>query len=279
MSRTLNGTLSTNIIDGCLTLCRCWEIVKVSGGTLRLTDHDTDVEFLGETFASDGGFTISNLESGENLAVDNAEMKALLKTNLVEQGDILSGEFDNATVRVFLVNFTTPANYTQLPGAYLSRMTNGDEDSATFELMSISNRLNQNTGRVVIPTCDADVGDSRCGVNLTAFTVTSTITAVTSQSVFTDSARGEADDFFNYSKLTFTTGNNTGRSYEIKDFASGVFTLQEPTLSPVQVGDGYTTHRGCDRTKATCKDVFSNLDNFRGFPFNIDEIELMSGPT
>ena len=165
MTRVLNGTLSTDLADQSLTLCRCWEITKTDGTVNRVTDHDQDLTFLSNTFESDNGFTISAVESGENLAVDNADLKVLLSTGNVTQADIINGVYDGATVKVWLVNFNTPANYTALPGAYLSQMNSADTDSAVFEMISISSKLNQNIGRRLIPMCDADLGDSRCGVN------------------------------------------------------------------------------------------------------------------
>lgn len=278
MPRTLNGTIATDLAGDALTLCRVWQITRTDGVVVRLTDHDQDVTFMGATYLSDGGFTISSVESGENLAVDNAELKVLLSTTVVDQSDILAGLYDNATVKVWLVNYEDLGNYVALPGAYLQRLSGGDTDNARFELVSISSRLNQNTGRIVIPTCNADVGDSRCGVNLAGFTVTGTLTGVTSTSVISDSSRGEADDHFNYGVITMTSGNNNGLAFEVKDFGSGEFTLQSPAPNNFAVGDTYSVHRGCDRRRETCRDVFSNIENFRGFPFNVDLIQLVKGP-
>ena len=73
-------------------------------------------------------------------------------------------------------------------------------------------------------------------------------------------------------------GNNNGLEFEVADFGSGQFTIVGVCPNDVQVGDTYSTHRGCDQTKETCKDVFNNLDNYRGFPFNIDNLEMLSGP-
>ena len=42
--------------------------------------------------------------------------------------------------------------------------------------------------------------------------------------------------------------------------------LSLPMPYTVQVGDGVTAIAGCDKTSETCKDKFSNLINFRGFP-------------
>lgn len=52
----------------------------------------------------------------------------------------------------------------------------------------------------------------------------------------------------------------------ISDASGLVLTLVQP-IQGLQVGDAVTVYRGCDHTMATCKDVFSNLPNYGGFPF------------
>ena len=277
MTRALSGTLSTDLANNVLTLCRCWQITKTNGDIVRLTDHDQNLTFQSNTFYSDGGFSISALESAENLAVDNADMTVLFKTSLVTDAEIVGGLYDNASVKVWLVNYENTANYCALPGGTLTKIQTTEEDKAVFELASLSSKLNQNIGRIVAPTCDADFGDTRCGISLAAYTVTGTITAVTNNGKFTDSSRAESANYFNFGKFTFTSGNNNGLSFEIFDFGSGVFTLVEPTPYDVEVGDTYSAIRGCDKLKATCI-AYGNYDNFRGFPFNISNSDLLAGP-
>ena len=127
--------------------------------------------------------------------------------------------------------------------------------------------LQQGIGRTYSHECDADLGDTRCGVNLASYTGTGTLTGVTDNQVFADSSRAESNDHFNYGLLTWTGGNNNGLSMEVKDFAAtgGVFTVASPMPFTVQVGDTYSVYQGCDKTKTTCINDFNNVINFRGF--------------
>ena len=277
MSRVLNGTLSTDLQGGVYTLARCFEITRKDGTVVRLTDHHKDITFLGNTYLSDGGFTTSAMESGENLAVDNSEMKVLFRSTAVDRSDIINGVYDGAAISVWLVNYLNPSNYTALPGAFINRSRSSELDSGIFEVTSKSSKLNQSIGRIAIPMCDADVGDLRCGVNLASFTVTGTITSVTSNSVFTDSSRTEANDYFNTSVLTFTSGPNNGIKCQVKDFGSGQFILLDPPPNNVSVSDTYSVYAGCDQLSDTCKNTFNNFINFRGLPFNIDNLSLVGG--
>lgn len=278
MTRALYGTMAADIAAESLTFCHCWQIIMTSGDVLRLTDHDEDLPFLGQTFSSDSGFNLSMLETGENLAVDNGELQVLLATNVVDKADIINGYYDGARVKVYLVNWSNPANYCALPGGFLSKINESDVGAATFELVGLASRLNQQTGSVLTPLCDADVGDDRCSLNMSPYTHSGTVTSVTSRSSFVDSSRAEPDEYFSYGKLTWTSGNNAGVVCEVRYFDSGSFLLMDPMKAAIQVGDGFSAKRGCDRRHATCKSL-NNVENFRGFPFGPTNLEVMGGPT
>ena len=278
MTRTLNGSLATDIANDTLNLCRCWQITKRDGTIIYLTDHSKDLVFGGQTYLSDGGFSISNLQSAENLAVDNAEFNVIFHSSIVTQADILSGAFDDASVKIWLVNYLNTANYCALPGAFLTRLKTADTDQGIFELASLSSKLNQIITRSCIPTCNADLGDTRCGVDVGPFTVTGTVDSVTNNRAFGDSTRAEADNYFNYGKLTWTSGNNNGEAFEVQIYGSSTFILTELARQDIQVGDTYSVYRGCDRRAETCQTVFNNFERFRGFPFNVPNLELYGGP-
>jgi uncharacterized phage protein (TIGR02218 family) len=89
---------------------------------------------------------------------------------------------------------------------------------------------------------------------------------VTSNSVITDSSRAEADDYFAYGNLTMTSGDNDGISREVRSFSTGEFILFQPFPYDVEVGETYSVYAGCNKQLATCRDKFSNVINFQGFP-------------
>lgn len=279
MSRILNGSFSTQKDEETLSLCHCWEITLTNGNVIRLTDHDKDLTFLGETFVADNGFRLSMLESGENMAVDNAELDVLLSTNNVDQGDIISGVYDGARVKIYRVNWQDPSSYITMPGGYLSELKDSDRGVGVFQLVNLSSRANQSTGRTLIPTCDADVGDARCGVNLASFTTSGTVISSSNRKNFTASGFSEADGYFNYGVITWTSGANSGLRSEVKIYASlGTFELVNPTQEVISGGDTFTATAGCDRLKETCKNKFDNLVNFRGFPFVVGTLKALGGP-
>lgn len=106
-------------------------------------------------------------------------------------------------------------------------------------------------------------------VTIYAMTLTGTVTAVTSKRVFADSARAEATDHFLGGLLTWTSGNNTGKSMEVKTFdgTTKYFDLMLPMFQTIQIGDTFSVYIGCTKDKDTCRDKFGNIHNYRGEPF------------
>ena len=68
--------------------------------------------------------------------------------------------------------------------------------------------------------------------------------------------------------LVFPSGVNANVRATNKSAAAGAsLSLMYPLPSPPTTGDAFTVAFGCDHTRGTCQAKFSNLANFRGFPF------------
>ncbi len=109
-----------------------------------------------------------------------------------------------------------------------------------------------------------------------------TVTEVFERALFTaaiDEPRA-ADGWFDGGVLTWETGDNAGRAIEVKSWgqASGQITLFLPPGYPVQVGDAFRVHPGCDKRLDTCSVRFANVLNFRGEPYVPGQDEMMKYP-
>lgn len=101
-----------------------------------------------------------------------------------------------------------------------------------------------------------------------ALTLTGTVTAVTSNRIFTDSGRTEASQFWQFGKLTWLTGNNAGLALEVKSsLNTGVVELSQLAWLDIQIGDTYQIEAGCDKSLVShCNGKFDNGENYGGFP-------------
>ncbi len=141
------------------------------------------------------------------------------------------------------------------------------------ELRSLSEGLNQPRGRAYLRQCDAQLGDMRCGIDVSgpAFTSDAELTFVVGQRVLhMKGLEAYADGWFLQGQLEFITGANAGAVRIIKvDQTKGlrrVLEVWEDLRHPIAVGDIVRVTAGCDKTKDICITKFSNLLNFRGFP-------------
>ena len=278
MSRVMHGNMVGHLAGDSITVSNCWELSLRNGTVTRLTNHDQDLVFQGETFESASGFDLSMIETGENLSVSNAEASVLLSASNVTKSDIFAGLYDGARGKVWMVNWQDTADYCSLPGGFLSGVKDSDRGVGVFDLVGLSDKLGKSTGSAMESTCDADVGDTRCGVDLIPYTEAGTVTSVTDNQNFQDSTTARPISYFSYGILTWVTGLNAGHVSEVRIFDGSNFELFSITPSAISVGDTYSASAGCDRTSQTCINKFANIINFRGFNFIPGTVELMSGP-
>jgi len=109
------------------------------------------------------------------------------------------------------------------------------------------------------PTCNAELGDARCGVNLASFRETFTESGTTfNGDEITNAAIGNrASGFFTQGFLTVGSESR----FIVSHVGSTIRTLGAVTT---QTGT-FTANAGCPKTRAVCVSRFNNLVNFRGF--------------
>ena len=117
--------------------------------------------------------------------------------------------------------------------------------------------------------CHARFGDSYCQINkeLSENKVTGTVTGGTSSTVIDTANLNQADNYWNWGTITFTSGDNNGSSRKIVDFdkAANTLTLDYVLDNIVSSGDTYMLYRGCDKALETCESTYNNTINYHGF--------------
>ncbi len=264
--------LAAHLAGGATTMAYCWRVTRRDGVVLGFTEHDRDLAYAGTTFVASSGFTASQIQQSLDLSVDNMDAAGALSSSALTEGDILAGRYDDAVVDLFWVNWADPRQGLTIAAGNLGEVTRaGLAFSAEFR--SLANRLNQKIGTTCERFCSANLGDARCGVDLTQAAYRAIAAAQTPglvSAVTVTGLAGFAADWFTFGTLTFASGANGGLPFDIKAHlrTSGVDILQlwTPTPFPVAVGDTAVALAGCRKSLATCRTKFANVPNFRGFP-------------
>jgi uncharacterized phage protein (TIGR02218 family) len=270
--KTLPAGLAAHIAGGATTLCWCWRLTRRDGAVLGFTDHDHDLAFDGTTFEAAAGFTASEIKDEVGLAVDNLEVESALSSGRLEESDLAAGLYDGAQVEIFRVNWQAPEQRLLMRSGSLGEVRRAGISFAA-EVRGLAHYLQQPGGRLFQYACDADVGDQRCGIDLSspAFRGTGVVSEVINERGFhADGLGAFASGWFTRGLATFTSGANAGHAIEVKHHAesNGIVTIElwQAPAHDLQAGDAFEVTAGCDKQLSTCADKFSNTANFRGFP-------------
>ena len=270
--KALPVALDAHLQTGATTLCWCWRLTRGDGQRLGFTDHDKDLSFDGTTFEAAAGFTASDIRDGIGLSVDNLEVSGALSSLALNEDDLAAGRYDDALVEIFRVNWQDAAQRVLMRSGSLGEVKrSGNAFSA--EVRGLAHYLQQPKGRLYQLTCDADLGDAKCKVNLNlaAYKGTATIVSVVSARRFTVSGLSAfSHEFFTRGIAVFASGPAMGQKIEVKAHAriAGVVTIElwSEAEGPPVIGNVFTVTAGCDKRLATCRVRFSNAVNFHGFP-------------
>lgn len=257
---------------------RCLRIVPVTGTPIRLTDFPRDLTMGGgQVYSSTSGYEFTGYSATAGFAPDSLDLSGIAAAAGVSRSAVASGLFDGARCLMFATSWRAPVEDEEPVGAGILGKTTLLDDRFRIGGVSLVDALGQSVGKTCGAACPKEfLGQeyAGCMVPIAANTVTGTLTAVTSASVFRDAARGETADTFGAGKILFTTGANAGlKAIEIKSHTSGGWLeTQEPFYYLPAAGDGYSMTRGCRKRLADCQArwngsaTFNNVENFGGFP-------------
>jgi uncharacterized phage protein (TIGR02218 family) len=270
--RTLPPGLAAHLGGGATTLCRCWKLVRRDGTAFGFTDHDRDLAFGGATFAARTGLEAAEATQELGFAVGGGEVAGALVSAGLTESDLAAGLYDDASVETWLVNWANVDERLLADIGSIGEIRRAD-GAFVAEVRGLMHRLDEERGRLYRATCSADLGDTRCGIDLAlpAYTATATVAATDGALTLTTNGLASfADDFFAGGKLSWTSGLNAGLSIEVKAHrlagTTAELELWQRAPRTIAAGDGFRVTAGCDKRFDTCRQKFANVENFRGFP-------------
>lgn len=279
---TTTSQLAEHLKRGTTTIATLWRVERTDGRVYGFSSLDVDLEFEGVRYEAETGVMPAAISTRAGLQVDNTEAQGYLSGSAITEADLLAGLWDHAEIRIMQVNWRDlDMGALKLRRGWLGEVTVRD-NGFVAEARGLTAALNATIGELVSPGCAAELGDTRCGVDMTDYTATGTVTAADGNRVLdtdlpgaivrlTPTTTGNPDaDYFAEGRVTWLTGLNAGLREDVRSYSTaGVLQLQLPMPRDVQIGDTFTVTAGCSKAREGtrgCIARFGNIVNFRGFP-------------
>lgn len=77
------------------------KITRPDGTVLRITNHDRDIEYGGETYSCELGNVPSASSTPSNLELSNLNVAGIFRVNGVTRADLIGRKYDGALVEVY----------------------------------------------------------------------------------------------------------------------------------------------------------------------------------
>ena len=156
--------MAARIESGAATLCHVWIVERTDATRLGFTDHDRDLSVDGVLCRVASGWSQGAAETAEGLAAGTLAVAGVLDDERIVEADVAAGLWDRATVAQWRVDWAQPDLMVLLGRGLLCRIRREGE-GFTAEVEGPLAALERVVGRTYGRSCDAVLGDVRCGVS------------------------------------------------------------------------------------------------------------------
>jgi len=252
------------------SLCLCLRITRTDGVEIGLTNHNADLQFGGTFFRANPGMSMDSLVMTADLAPDHGDILTGVSDEAVTLKDIDADRYARARAEIWRVDYEDVNARLLLSAGTIGEITR-DGDAISMEYRGQTHALSKVTGRLYQRSCDAQLGDTRCGVDLDTAELRGqgTVSSQDGLRVAVSSLVLEAGIAVGGTAV-IEGGPLAGVSRTIRTHTvAGALTelvLWEPFPLDLEGGEAIAVTAGCDKRFETCRDRFSNALAFRGFP-------------
>jgi uncharacterized phage protein (TIGR02218 family) len=293
MSRATRGTpdvphsrskpIESLTVYGTSRLVRCWTLVLNNGrGTIRLTEHDAPLMIGGVVYDPTDAVSASAILHEGQLRTPNENIRGILSSSKIKEEYLRDGSVQGSEITEFCVDWRFPFAGTFRVMRYTVARVSWNDAARAFEadIVGMADRLSNRVGELYSRRCNATLGDSRCGIVLSGYQKTGTVSSATNRAVFAASLSGGEQEpgWFDDGRISFTVGDNASLSFTVKSYdGAGGWELQLPTPYAIAASDQFTVTPGCNKLAGIdidgeldglgdCINKYDNISNFRGFP-------------
>lgn len=165
--KTISSALRTHLDETVTTLSTIWKITRTDETEFFFTDHDVDISFDGDTYTATTGYNRTAVANNTGLSVDNLDVEGVFDSDQITETDLRAGLFDYAEIRISIINWSDPSQgvLKQRRGR-LGEVVLTQQGVFRSELRGLAQQLSQNMCELYQAECRADLGDSKCGVQI-----------------------------------------------------------------------------------------------------------------
>lgn len=262
------------------TLCKTWELLPKNGGVYRVTDHDNDLVISGNRFRAIHRFRGYAVSMSSDFNIDNTESEGVFNLDWVNEEDLVSGRFEDATINIFLTNWLTQTNFKNIFRGFVGTQTVNYSKfgarSYKFEGVSLIRDLGKNNSVVTSSHCRHKFLEQGYGKCNRAFTVSTApsgssvqvrtlVTGITNNITIQAGFGLDNWDGFARATLLFETGVLTGQEFLVLSGSGLTLNLMFGMKVLPEIGDTVLVTRNCDKSIQACQS-YNNVENFGGFP-------------
>ncbi|WP_313005040.1 DUF2163 domain-containing protein [Brevundimonas sp.] len=162
--RDIPEELADRIESGAATLCHVWVLERADGVAIGFTDHDRDLSVEGVVCRASSGWTAGAGEGEAGLGAGGLSASGGLDDEAITETDVAAGLYDGARIALWRVDWARPDLTVRLWAGTLARIRR-ENGGFVADLDGPMAALDRVVGRTYGRTCDAVLGDGRCGLS------------------------------------------------------------------------------------------------------------------
>lgn len=243
-------------------------VERADGTILRVTKFNRALTYAAEVYEP-FGFLASDVTTENDMSVGTQELTGILRSDSITEDDLRAGRWDHAEYTIFRFNWADPTMGRDIVSTGNVGVVRSGRLRFVAELLDLMQVASYSIGVLNSPACLHELGDNNaapgrgngCTVDLAPWTTTGTIDSVDSDLYGVhDAARAEAVGYFSNGVMTITSGTMNGMRFPVRSYIVGFWVLFT-ALPDDATGATYSIHRGCDKTRRTCIDVFAAIND------------------
>lgn len=165
MSKDVSAPVLTNMRRGTTSIATLVRITRADGVSYLLTNHDQTIVYEGEEYRHDIPFVLSAVSTNSQFAIDNMEMNLAIDGDVFKLDEFKRLAFQHAEVQIMEIDFLRPLDGAMtLRRGWFGSLSLAQYGVARITIVGLLKILDIEIGRVYQPSCDADLGDSRCKI-------------------------------------------------------------------------------------------------------------------